>query len=143
MMMGQLAPEQIDQLLHSQTVAHLGCLSQGEAYVLPVNYAYDGEAIYVHSLEGAKVRAMREHGRVCVEVEDIDSPVDWRSAIVWGDFQELHGEAAQSALRRLIEHVLPQGAAPGRDPFAPPGLEDQVVIFRILLTEKHGRFAHS
>jgi uncharacterized protein len=141
MMMGDLPPEQIDQLLRSQTLARLACLSQGEPYVLPLNYAYDGEAIYVHSLEGAKVRAMREHPRVCVEVDAIESPVSWRSAIVWGDYQELSGEAAQGALRRLVEHLVPQGAAPGRDPFTPPGCEDQVVIFRILLKEKHGRFA--
>ena len=139
--MGDLASEQIDELLRSQTVARLGCLSHGEPYVLPINYAYDGEAIYVHSLEGAKVRAMRQHPRVCVEVDAVESPVHWRSVVGWGDYQELSGTAAQAALRRLIEHLVPEGAAPGRDPFAPPGLEDQVVIFRILLKEKHGRFA--
>jgi nitroimidazol reductase NimA-like FMN-containing flavoprotein (pyridoxamine 5'-phosphate oxidase superfamily) len=138
----ELTPSEIDALLRSQRVARLGCMHGGQPYVVPVAYAYDGEAVYVHSLEGMKVDWMRAHPKVCVEVDHVDHPAAWQSVVAFGDFQELRGEAATRALRLLVDQLAPPPANGAPDPFAPPGLEDQVVLFRVLLHERHGRDAH-
>ena len=47
-----------------------------QTYVVPVTYAYDGEAIYAHSLEGLKLALMRKNPHVCFEVEDVQGMAD-------------------------------------------------------------------
>jgi uncharacterized protein len=130
---------EIDDVLRAQQLARLACQAGGRPYIVPVAYAFDGETLFVHSLEGEKVRIMRANPRVCVHVDAIDGFSSWRSVLAWGDYEELHGEEARAALRLLVERFLPPGAAPDGDPFAPPGMEDKVVLFRVRLGETSGR----
>ena len=137
-----MSADEIDAVLRAQTLARLACQESGRPYIVPIAYAFDGEAVIVHSIEGEKVRIMRENPRVCFQVDAIDGMTTWRSVIGWGDFEELRGAEARDALRSLIGRLLPPGAVPeGSDPFAPPGLEDRVVMFRVKLTERSGRAA--
>jgi nitroimidazol reductase NimA-like FMN-containing flavoprotein (pyridoxamine 5'-phosphate oxidase superfamily) len=48
-----LTREQVDELLHEQFVARIGCQADGELFVVPIIYAYDGEAFYVASQRAA------------------------------------------------------------------------------------------
>src|SRR4051812_33356693 len=83
--MQELSREEIDELLREQFVARIGCRDGGEIYVVPIIYAYDGEAFYVASVEGRKVRAMRAEPRVCFEVDRYEAG-SWRSAIAYGRY---------------------------------------------------------
>jgi hypothetical protein len=72
--------------------------------VVPISYAYDGEAIYGHGLDGLKVRMMRERPAVCFQIDRVESVDHWRSVIAGGGrFQELTGAAAMRALQ--MPHV--------------------------------------
>src|ERR671918_77425 len=93
----------IDDLLRSQVVGRIGCHADGQTYVVPVIYAYDGEGFYAYSLEGRKIRMMRANPRVCFEVDEYDGRGSWRSAIVQGTFEELAGADAERALALLSE----------------------------------------
>lgn len=42
----------MEQILHPETVGHLGCYGDHRPYVVPINYAYDGEHIYGYTREG-------------------------------------------------------------------------------------------
>jgi len=53
-MIGGLSRAEIDELLREQVVGRIGC--GGLAYVVPVIYAYDGDGLYVASIEGQKAR---------------------------------------------------------------------------------------
>ena len=77
----------------------------GEAYVVPVIYAYDGESVFAVTTEGRKVAMMRANPRVCVEVDeyDVDGRGSWRSVIAQGVYEELAGEDAEAALALLRE----------------------------------------
>lgn len=48
-MMGELSAAEIEELLRSEWVARLGCHANDTTYVVPVSYAYDGEALYGHT----------------------------------------------------------------------------------------------
>ena len=97
-MIGQLSLPEIENLLHNQVIARIGCHTNGHTYIVPVTYAYDGAAIFGYSPEGLKLTMMRENPKVCVEVDHVDDPANWRSVIAHGIFEELSGAAAEEAV---------------------------------------------
>jgi nitroimidazol reductase NimA-like FMN-containing flavoprotein (pyridoxamine 5'-phosphate oxidase superfamily) len=103
-MLNNLDSEQIQHLLQSARVGRLGCIADGEPYVVPINYEYRDGAIYGHSLPGLKISALRENRRACVQVDQIETDLRWRSALAFGNFEELTDDSERhEALTRLME----------------------------------------
>lgn len=86
---------ELDAMLRRENVLHLGLCDGAEPYVVPMNYGYDGTALYLHSaLEGRKIEALRANPRVCFtvtaeqQVVPSDVPCGWsvkyRSLIGYG-----------------------------------------------------------
>ncbi|MBC7977937.1 MAG: pyridoxamine 5'-phosphate oxidase family protein [Myxococcales bacterium] len=145
-MIAELAPPQIEQVLHEQVIGRIGCHAGGRTYVVPITYVYDGSAILGHTGEGLKVRMMRENPEVCFEVEDLRQLPRWASVISQGRYEELQGPAADAALEQLIDRLgasppaLPGRPTQGAGIFDPVSFEQRPeVIFRIVLAEKTGR----
>jgi uncharacterized protein len=128
----ELDRAQIEELLRAQVVGRVGCHADGMTYVVPVIYAYDGEAFYVYTVEGQKVRMMRANPLVCFEVDEYEAG-SWRSAIVQGRYEELDADGAGRALELLAARFPPSPA--GRRPRA----EGTPVAFRIVIDEITGR----
>jgi nitroimidazol reductase NimA-like FMN-containing flavoprotein (pyridoxamine 5'-phosphate oxidase superfamily) len=101
--LGDLNVEEIEQLLHDEVIARLGCHVGGLTYVVPITYAYDGEALIGHAADGLKLRLLRQNPEVCVEVDHMDTLAQWRSVIAWGRYEELRGDAARAALATLLQ----------------------------------------
>ncbi len=144
-MLGTLDDAQIEQVLRSGTLGRLGMHAEGRTYVVPVTYVYDGDAIYGHTAEGMKVRMMRANPAVCFEVEDIDDMANWRTVIVWGEYEELSGDLATACMNLLHARLAPvttsETAGPaGRHPAAKDGV---AVAYRIRPTVRTGRFEKS
>lgn len=133
-MIEELSPAEIDALLHEQVVGRVGCHADGLTYVVPVIYAYDGDAIAVATIEGQKTRMMRANPNVCFEVDAYEAPGRWRSVIVQGMYEELTGEDAEAGLRTLAARF--SGGGPARRPGA-SGRD--TVVFRIVVGEATGR----
>jgi hypothetical protein len=147
-MLGELKPEEIEDLLRSETVARLGCHADGRTYVVPITYAYDGASLVGHSAEGRKIWMMRANRHVCVEVDRMSDPAHWQCVIAWGQFEELKGAEAEAALKTLVERFRPIATSATASPQG-VGHEHgkdlsrkKAVIYRIRLTEKTGRFEH-
>ena len=84
-----LNSRQIDQVLRSEIVGHLGCIFDDKVYVTPIGYVYDGEYIYGHSADGMKLRMMRAHPQVCFpqvcfQVDRNENLANWVSVIECG-----------------------------------------------------------
>ncbi|HEX5275482.1 MAG TPA: pyridoxamine 5'-phosphate oxidase family protein [Candidatus Rubrimentiphilum sp.] len=145
-MIGVLPDDEIERMLSQEFVGRVGCSADGRPYVVPVAYAYHGGCVYSHSAEGLKIRIMRRNPNVCFEVDRVQDEVNWRSVVARGTFEELHGEAAEDAMRLILLKFLP---AKIRDPAAelpvtrPGVLEKGAVVYRIRLTERTGRFQES
>ena len=89
-MIKELDDKKARKLLNERRFGHLGCtLKTGEPYVVPVNYLYLDETIYIHSLPGQKLDALRENPKICLQVEKIEDTLKWQSVIVFGEFQEV------------------------------------------------------
>jgi nitroimidazol reductase NimA-like FMN-containing flavoprotein (pyridoxamine 5'-phosphate oxidase superfamily) len=147
-MLGTLNSRQIDQVLRSEVVGHLGCSADGKVYITPISYVFDGECIYGHSAEGMRLRMLRAHPQVCFQVDHIENLANWVSVVVWGEFEELSGDAEKEAMRLFLERMEPlqvseTAISPHRAPAGVPALDLQgqlMVFYRIRLTERSGRF---
>ena len=136
-MVGLLSQGEIEALLRRRRIGRIGYCVEDRPYVVPVNYAYDGLGIYVLSGPGRKIDAMRAQPRVCFEVEDIDESagaVDWRSVIADGVYEELTSDAERRAALTLLGKICPESRT--CMPVIPTGM----IVFRLDLTEKTGRF---
>jgi uncharacterized protein len=134
---GELSRPQIDLLLQEQVVGRIGCHTDGLTYVVPVIYAYDGDGLYVATIEGQKVRMMRENPEVCFEVDEYEAG-SWRSAIVQGVYEELAGADAERAIALLAARF---GRTPGEggETRRHRGDGASTVCFRIRIREVTGR----
>ncbi|MFS4418137.1 pyridoxamine 5'-phosphate oxidase family protein [Maribacter sp. 2307ULW6-5] len=107
-MLGRLTETQMEQVLRSNIVGRLGCHAEGETYVVPISYAYDGTHLYGHTQEGLKVELMRKNPNICLLVDEMEDMGNWRSVILWGRFEELKETGArESAMRFLLDRTLP------------------------------------
>ena len=117
-----LSEEEALALISAGKIGRLGCVDNGEPYVVPINYVVDDRSIYSHSLPGRKIDAMRTHSRVCLQVDQIADDFNWRSAIAFGDFEEIRVPSdRRSLLGKLlarfplltpVESVMAQDASP-------------------------------
>lgn len=139
-MLGELTPSQIEDLLRAEVIARIGCISDGRIYVVPVSYAYDGTHLYGHGMDGAKLRAMRSHPEVCVEVEHVDDMSNWRSVIAWGTFEECHGADRDAGMALLVARIMPLLRFPPHQPPPDPSGPKQGTVYRIKLSHKTGRY---
>jgi nitroimidazol reductase NimA-like FMN-containing flavoprotein (pyridoxamine 5'-phosphate oxidase superfamily) len=91
-------------VLNEGRLGHLGCIDQGEPYVVPINYLVADGRIYSHSLPGRKIDALRKHPRAGLQVEQILNKCHWQSAIAFGDFAEINDDQQRvSILRQLLD----------------------------------------
>src|SRR5215203_5750522 len=88
-MMRMLKDEDARRLFHVARVVRLGCIVNGEPYVVPINCYLEGDHLYSHSLYGLKIEGLRENPRACVQVDEIESDLHWKSAIAFGKFEEI------------------------------------------------------
>lgn len=140
-MLGELSDSEVEQVLHEALIGRIGCHAYGKTYVVPVTYAYDGVHVYAHSSEGMKVHMMRENPHVCFEVDMMDNLANWRSVVTWGTFEELRAEdARKKAMLLLIEQIAPRISGPPGASAHPSTSTEPVVLYRIRLEQKTGRF---
>lgn len=61
---------EIDEVILGCQVCHLGLATDGEPYVVPVSFGYDGAAVYFHTAsEGKKIDIIGSNPRVCLAFE--------------------------------------------------------------------------
>ena len=80
---------QARELLQSAGVARLGCIANGEPYITPINYNFEDDCVLCHSLAGLKITALRENPRACIQVDQIDNDLRWKSVLAFGNFEEI------------------------------------------------------
>jgi len=146
-MLGELSPEEIEEVLRSEITGRIGCHADGRTYVVPITYGYQRSYVYCHSPEGLKLRMMRKNPVVCFEVDRVEDLGNWRSVIATGRFEELSGRDVVAAMDVLISRLGQVGdSAPTHPSYLlrsseTAGVDGRpIVLYRILLTEKTGRF---
>jgi nitroimidazol reductase NimA-like FMN-containing flavoprotein (pyridoxamine 5'-phosphate oxidase superfamily) len=61
--------DEIEQILHQETLGYLGLSHEGVPYVVPLNYSYlDGKILFHCALSGKKLDYIRANPNVCFSV---------------------------------------------------------------------------
>lgn len=141
-MLGTLNKRDIIDLLERQPIGRLGCHADDETYVVPVNYVYRNNAIYGQTGNGKKLEMMRKNPKVCFQVDEISDTFRWKSVVLWGTFQELTGQERQQAMQGIIHRIMPLADSGARRPShaIPDDQQNNIVVFKIVVTEGTGRF---
>ncbi|MBI3652004.1 MAG: pyridoxamine 5'-phosphate oxidase family protein [Acidobacteria bacterium] len=128
-MLKRFSEEEALTLLQEGSFGHLGCLTDKGPYVVPLNYIFFEGSIYIHSLQGAKIAALRKHPTVCFQVDKLVSEYQWSSVIAYGCYEEItNPDERYWFMRRILvrfPHLTPV------ESIAAEGEQSKVVIFRI------------
>lgn len=129
-MITRLSEGESRALLRGRRLARLSCIAEGYPYVVPVNYVFDGESFLIHSLPGRKIEALRADPRACLQVDEIEGLLSWKSVLVYGIYQEITNaaerERAMICLLSLFPELTPVESLIATDAAAPAP-----VVFRI------------
>lgn len=109
----------------------------------PITYVYADDFIWGRTSPGTKLTMLQHNPFVAVEVDEIESAVDWRSVVVHGTVYFLSpegGDRERDAYQTALEYVRSVYAdALGERDFAP----SRTVLFRIHADAIDGRMATS
>lgn len=133
--MRTMLEDEARSLLRTAKVGRLGCIDNGEPYIVPINYIFEDDSIYSHTLPGRKLEALRAHPRACLQVDEIRDDLNWRSAIAYGDFEELRVPSdRRTILTKLLTRfplLTPVESVMAQDAGAPDSVVFRIVIDRI------------
>ncbi len=133
----RLSEDESRSVLRAARVVRLGCIVDGGPYIVPINYYFEEGCAHSHSLPGLKISALRENPRACVQVDDIESDVRWRSVLAFGNYEEITNPSERkNILGKLLNRfpmLTPVETAIARDAGPPP-----VIVFRIRIERVTG-----
>lgn len=129
-MITALSDEQARELLRSARVGRLGCIVNGEPYIVPINFTFEENSVYSHSLPGTKITALKDNPRACIQVDEIKSDLSWSSVLAFGNFKEIVKPAER---KEILTKLLKRFAlmTPVESAIALDGNPLEVIIFSI------------
>jgi len=125
------------RLFQSARVVRLGCIVNGEPYVVPINCIIEDNYLYSHSLPGLKISGLRENPSACVQVDEIESDLQWRSAIAFGKFEEITKQNERVDVLTKLLRRFPL-LTPVESEIAVDGSSPSVIVFRIRIERLTG-----
>ncbi|HWQ19826.1 MAG TPA: pyridoxamine 5'-phosphate oxidase family protein [Methanotrichaceae archaeon] len=105
---------EIDSIISRARVCRLALCRDGQPYIVPLCFGYDGKSLYFHAAkEGMKIEALMKNSRVCFEM-DIDQELvrsgnscsmRYRSVIGFGRASFIEdAEGKRLAIEALMRH---------------------------------------
>ncbi|OGL17562.1 MAG: hypothetical protein A3F92_09160 [Candidatus Rokubacteria bacterium RIFCSPLOWO2_12_FULL_71_22] len=110
MLIQELTRQASLDLLARMHLGRLACTRGARPYVVPVYFAYDNGYLYSFSTVGQKIEWMRANPLVCVEADEVVSPEQWMSIIVFGRYEELPDTPEWEGARIRAYTVLKRNA---------------------------------
>jgi len=97
-------------LLARTRFGRLACAQRTQPYVVPFYFVYDNDCLYSFSTVGQKIEWMRANPLVCVEADEVVSPEQWMSVIVFGRYEELLDTREYQDVRAFAHTLLKRHA---------------------------------
>jgi uncharacterized protein len=139
-------PKIISDVLATAHVCRLAMIADGEPYLVPLNFGYDGKSLYFHSAPaGRKIDILRRDNRVCFEVESPHEivrhaePCEWgvkvRSVIGYGRVTFV---TEPEEKRRALDVIMAQHGKTDANTYAPQQLA-AVAVLRLEIESLAGK----
>ncbi|QRI62436.1 pyridoxamine 5'-phosphate oxidase family protein [Shinella sp. PSBB067] len=149
MILRDMTRAECEAALSANCIGHLGCISGNRPYVVPIRYVYQKRVFYSFSLPGRKIDSLRFNPRVCVQVEQLANPEEWKSVLLEGLYRELpddekdHGEhmRAWQLLQELGNWWEPGAYKPEGAAHPDPDAPARPVFYRVEIDTLSGRQA--
>jgi hypothetical protein len=125
---GRYDRQTVHRILDAGLVAQVAFVENGQAVVVPMIYAREGETIYLHGARKARViRLLESNKSICLNVTLLDgivlarsafnSSMNYRSVTVFGSPRLIEGNADKlHAMKVISEHLMPGRWAELREP---------------------------
>jgi uncharacterized protein len=135
----------IDDIIRLCRVCHLAMCDDGQPYVVPINFGYDGQFLYFHSAcEGKKIDIIRKNNRVGFEFDILHEIVTGEKACDWGaKYESVIGEGTAKivddpdARKDALECIMRQYGSDATD-FSEEALK-KTLIFRVRISAISGK----
>lgn len=134
---------EMEALLRRVGFCHLGCVDgRGRPYVVPMNFAYDGECVYFFTTEGMKTENMEQHPEVCLQVEEIEDAAHWQSVLVFGRAERLaHADDVERAMQHITKSNPTLTPAINRTRIDSWDRANEIAVYRVRPEAMDGRRA--
>ena len=129
-------PKTLVAILQKATIVRLAMIDNGMPYLLPFNFGYSENCIYIHSAPaGKKIEVLRQNPQVCFEVEDETATVKGDIACRWSEmyrsvigFGKVEIVTGFDEKQLALDTIMQQHGAPANLPFDPKEVEFIVVL---------------
>lgn len=136
----EMGKGEMHDLLQKVGHGHLGCVSEGYPYVVPMHYYFDDPNIYIFTTVGMKTEYMDANPAVCLQVEEVHDLKHWRSVTVTGRAEKI---TDQPEIDRVMQFVKTQNPtlspAMNRTWIDAWGREEVMALYKIHPDQMNGR----
>lgn len=135
----------IDDIIRRCRVCHLAMCDNGQPYIVPLNFGYDGRFLYFHaSPEGRKIDIIKINNHVGFEFDILHEIVKAEQGCKWGaKYESVLGSGTAEivddldAKKEALEWIMRQYGSDIRN-FSEEAME-KTLVFRVLIVEISGK----
>ena len=128
-MLTRLSEAEATKLLTRQRIARLGCITEAGPYVVPISYYFADGCVYSHSLPGLKIDSLRNDPRACIQVDETESDIRWKSVLAFGTYEEVKPNERSEVINKLMQRFAT--LTPVESALAADAGPQPVIVFRI------------
>ncbi|MBC7933300.1 MAG: pyridoxamine 5'-phosphate oxidase family protein [Rubrivivax sp.] len=128
----EMTPNEVHALLERADYGHLGCARDNRPYVMPIHYGYHDHDIYIFTTEGMKTEFIAANPEVCIQVEEVVDPSNWKSVIATGQAECLTNlEEMEHAMQYITKANPTLTPALNKMRAGPSGRAGNIKLYRI------------
>lgn len=104
----EMSNNEVDALLGRVGYGHFACAWEDQPYVVPINYGYDKQAIYIYTTAGLKSEIIKHNPLVCLQVEDVQEDGSWQSVVVTGEAEVIEDRGERERAVNIVRSSNPR-----------------------------------
>jgi ribosomal-protein-alanine N-acetyltransferase len=136
----------IEEILLTSRICRIAMMDDGLPYIIPFNYGYRDNCIYIHSAtEGKKIGLLRKNSRICFEIEQTAAIIKHEKACKWATFyRSIVGYGDVEIItnfdqkQRALEIIMAHNGATGTIEFDKKQV-DSIVILKLKIDKITGK----